>query len=125
MLDKPRILYLFPNSLINSIKHEHSCKILYLFNNANTDGKTPGGGGVATLIFSYVGLGHFLGVQNFEIQYFWGGFRKMNSFGGIKILCIYFFGSPQNWTIFRGHFYAFQGLILRSRYRMEDIFGGL
>ena len=32
MLGKPRILSLFPTRLINSIKHEHSCKILYLFN---------------------------------------------------------------------------------------------
>ena len=30
MLDKPRILSLSPTRLINSIKHEHSCKILYL-----------------------------------------------------------------------------------------------
>ena len=30
MLGKPRILSLFPNSVINSIKHEHSCKILYV-----------------------------------------------------------------------------------------------
>ena len=30
MLGKPRILSLFPTRLINSIKHEHSCKILYL-----------------------------------------------------------------------------------------------
>ena len=29
MLGKPRILSLFPNSVINSIKHEHSCQILY------------------------------------------------------------------------------------------------
>ena len=33
-----------------------------------------------------------------------------------------FWGSSQNWTIFRGHFYAFKGLFLRSRYRMGDIF---
>ena len=32
-------------------------------------------------------------------------------------------GSSQNWTIFRSHFYAFKGLFLKSRYRMEDIFG--
>ena len=31
MLGKPRILSLFPTRLINSIKHEHSCKILYVF----------------------------------------------------------------------------------------------
>ena len=49
MLGKPRILSLFPNSLaslalylffptrlINSIKHEHSCKILYVFSNFDT-----------------------------------------------------------------------------------------
>ena len=29
MLGKPRIVSLFPTRLINSIKHEHSCKILY------------------------------------------------------------------------------------------------
>ena len=32
-------------------------------------------------------------------------------------------GASQNWAIFRGHFYAFYCLFLRSRYRMEDIFG--
>ena len=47
----------------------------------------------------------------------------MNIFGGMKILWI-FLGSLQNWTILRGHFYAFQGLFLRSRYRM-GIFLGL
>ena len=30
ILGKPRILSLSPTSLINSIKHEHSCKILYV-----------------------------------------------------------------------------------------------
>ena len=30
MLGKPRILSLSPIRLINSIKHEHSCKILYI-----------------------------------------------------------------------------------------------
>ena len=29
MLGKPSILSLFPNSFNHSIKHEHSCKILY------------------------------------------------------------------------------------------------
>ena len=46
-----------------------------------------GGGG--TLIFSYIRrLGSFLGVQNFEFQYF-GGFRKINIFWGMKILWIF------------------------------------
>ena len=44
----------------------------------------------------------------------------MNIFWGMKILWIFF------WFItkldYRGHFYAFQGLFLRSRYRMGDIF---
>ena len=35
-----------------------------------------------------------------------------------------FCGSSQNWTIFRGHFFAFLGIFLRSTYRMGDIFGG-
>ena len=30
MLDKPCIYLFFPTRLINSIKHEHSCEILYL-----------------------------------------------------------------------------------------------
>ena len=34
-----------------------------------------------------------------------------------------FGGSSQNWTIFRGHFYAFKGLFLGPIYRMGDIFG--
>ena len=65
----------------------------------------PSGGG--TLIFSYIRrLGSFMGVQNFEFQYFFGVFRKMNYFRG-KILWIFFLGSSQNWTIFRGPFHAF------------------
>ena len=31
MLRKPRILFLFLSSVINKIKHEHSCQILYVF----------------------------------------------------------------------------------------------
>ena len=49
-----------------------------------------------------------------------GVFRKNNIFLGMKILLI-FLGSSQNWSIFRGHFYAFFGLFLRSMYRMGDI----
>ena len=46
----------------------------------------------------------------------------MNIFGGMKFLWIYFWGSSQNWTIFRGHFCAFYGLFLRSRYRIRICF---
>ena len=50
----------------------------------------------------------------------------MNTFWGMKILWIFFFlggGVSQNWTTFRGHLYAFQGLFLRLMYRLGDIFG--
>ena len=88
-----------------------------------------GGGGGGTLIFSYVRrLRSFFffffggGVQNFEFRYFWG-FSKIHIFLSMKILWIFFGGSSQNWTIFRGHFYAFYGLFLRSRYRIGDFWG--
>ena len=49
------------------------------------DGGVVGGGG--TLIVSYIRrLGSFFGVQNFKFQYFLGFFRKINIFGGLKIL---------------------------------------
>ena len=52
-----------------------------------------GGGRGGTLIFSYIRrLGPFLGVQNFEFQYFLRLFRKMNIFWGMKILWIFFLG---------------------------------
>ena len=41
----------------------------------------PGG----TLIFSYIRmLGSFFGVQNFEFQFFWGGFQKNGYFFGYE-----------------------------------------
>ena len=50
-----------------------------------------------------------------------GVFRKINIFWGMKILWIFFGGSSHIWTIFSGHFYAFYGLFLRSRYRIGDV----
>ena len=55
----------------------------------------------------------------------------MNTFWGMKILWIFFIlflffgggGVSQNWTTFRGHLYAFQGLFLRLMYRLGDILG--
>ena len=45
--------------------------------------------------------------------------------GGHEDFVDIFWGSSQNWTIFRGHFYAFyNGLFLRATYRMGDIFLG-
>ena len=61
-----------------------------------------------TLIFSYiyVGSSHFWEFKILNINIL-GVFRKMNIFWGMKILWIFFGGSSQNWTIFRGNFYAF------------------
>ena len=46
----------------------------------------------------------------------------MNIFGYEYFVDI-FWGHSQNWTIFRGHFYAFKGIFLRSRRRMGVFLG--
>ena len=58
-------------------------------------------------------------ISNFNI--FWG-FQKINVFWSIEIfLEIFFFfwggggGSSQNWTVFRGHFYAYQGFPVKEQ----------
>ena len=70
-----------------------------------------------------------LKILNFNI---FGGFQKNEYVWGyedfVDIFFFFFFfgggGSLQNWTIFKGHFYAILGLLLSSRFRMGDIFGG-
>ena len=60
-----------------------------------------------TLIFSYIGrLEPFLGfkILNFNI---FGGFQKIEYFLGYEDFVDIFWGSSQNWTIFRGNFHAF------------------
>ena len=65
------------------------------------------GGGGGTLIFSYIRrLGPFFWVQNFEFRYFFGFSEKLIFFVYENFVDI-FLGSSQNWTILRGHFYAF------------------
>ena len=66
----------------------------------------------------HVGSGHFC-VRSFEFHYFCD-FQK-NDFWVWRFVG-YFEESSQNWTIFRGHFYAYQGLYLRSMYSMGDIY---
>ena len=69
-----------------------------------------GGGGGCTLIFSCIlRLGLLFWVQTFfEFQYFLGFSEKLISWGGgMKILWIFFGGSSQNWTLFKGHFFTF------------------
>ena len=69
-----------------------------------------GGGGGGTLIFSYIRrLWLFLGLKilnfNFFLFLFWGGGCSDD------FVDIFFWGGRggviTNWTIFRGHFYAF------------------
>ena len=68
-------------------------------------GTRPPSGG--TLIFSYIRrLWSFFWVQNFEFQYFLC-FQKNKHLFGYEDFDDIFCRSSQNWTIFRGHFYAF------------------
>ena len=71
------------------------------------------GGGEGTLIFSYIRrLGSFFfwfKILNFNI---FGGFQKNKYFGGYEGFIDIFLGSSQDWTIFRGYFYAFYDLFL-------------
>ena len=45
----------------------------------------------------------------------------MNILLGMKILWI-FYGGYHKIGLYRGHFYAFLGLFLRTRYRIGDMF---
>ena len=67
-------------------------------------------------------LGSFIWfkILNFNI---FGGFQKNKYFLGYEDFVDICLGSSQNWTIFRGHFYAFKGRYLRSWYRMGIFFG--
>ena len=60
-----------------------------------------------TLIFLYIQtLGSFWGFKNLNLIIF-GGFQIFFFGGGYEDFVDIFLGSPQNWTIFRGHFYIF------------------
>ena len=54
-------------------------------------------------------------ILNFNISL---GFQKNEKKFGYEDFVDIFLGSSQNWTIFKGHFYVFKGIFLRSRYRM-------
>ena len=66
--------------------------------------KVPGG--KLCYFHIYIGSGHYLGFKllNFIIFFFLGG-------GGVQKN--EYFGSSQNWTGFRGNFFAILGLFLR------------
>ena len=57
--------------------------------------------------------------MNFNL---FGGFQKNKYFWGMKILWIFLGGHHKIGLYLWGHFYAFWGLFLRSRYRIRDIF---
>ena len=65
-----------------------------------------GGGGVLLYFNTYVGSGYFLGFKILNFNIFWV-FQKIEYFCGYEYFVEIFLGSSQNWTIFRGHFYAF------------------
>ena len=46
-------------------------------------------------------------------------------FFGVGRFCGYFLGSSENWTIFRGHFYAFKSLFLRVKVLNVGYFWGV
>ena len=87
------------------------------------------GGGVLWYFHTYIGSGHFFGfkILNLTIIIIFfllgggGGSEKIFFWGDEDFVDI-FGGSTQNWTIFRGHFYVFKGIFLRSSYRMGDTF---
>ena len=77
--------------------------------------RVGGGGGVLGYFYTYVGSGQVLGFKNLNFNicwfFFWwwwgGGGVQKKYFLGYEDFVDIFGGSSQNWTIFRGHFYAF------------------
>ena len=66
----------------------------------------PGGGGGGGGGVTYVGSGYFFGFKILNFIIFWG-FQKNKYFLGYEDFVDIFFGSSQNWAIFRGHFFVF------------------
>ena len=64
------------------------------------------GGGVLWYFHTYVGSFHFFGFEILNFIIFWG-FQKKEYVMGYEDFMDIFWGSSQNWTIFRGHFNAF------------------
>ena len=64
-------------------------------------------------IFIYIGSAIFFGIKILHFNIFWGFQKKY--FLGYEDFVDTFWGSSQNWTSFRGRFYAFYGHFLWSR----------
>ena len=85
-----------------------------------------GGGEEGTLKFfihTYA-WGYFLGFKILNFNIFWGFQKKKKHFFRYEDFVDIFWGSPQNWPLFRGHFYALCGLFLKPTYKMGDKFLG-
>ena len=83
----------------------------------------PGGMG-GTLIFSYIRrLGSFLGVQNFEFQYFWG-FSERFIFWGVLRFCGYFWGVITKLNYIKGSFLCILGSFLKVTVQNGGYFWG-
>ena len=61
-------------------------------------------GGYSEIFIRRLGLFFGFKILNFNI---FGGFQKNGKKIGYEDFVDIFLGSPQNWTIYRGHFYAF------------------
>ena len=68
---------------------------------------SQGGGGGTLKFLYYVGSGYFFGFKILNFNIFGGFQKKMLGGGGYEDFVDIYFGSQQNWPIFRGHFYAF------------------
>ena len=79
-----------------------------------------GGGGCTLILFSYIRrLGSFFGIQNFEFQYFWGVFRKMNIFLGYEDFAD-IFSTKLNYI--KGSFLCILGSFLKVNVKNGGIF---
>ena len=80
-------------------------------------------GGVLWYFHTYVGSGHFLGVKNLNFNIF-GGFQKNKYFFGYEDF-VHIFGGHHKIGLYLGVIsMQFSFFLLRSMYRMGDIFWG-
>ena len=89
----------------------------HIFANCRRGGGGGVGGEVVLWYFqTNVGGGNFFGFKILKFSFF--GFLEKWIFFGYEDFVDIFGGSSQYLTVFRGHFYAFLGLFLRSMYRV-------
>ena len=80
-------------------------------------------GGVGTLIFSHIRrLGLFFWIKNYEFQFFWGVFTKMDIILGYEDFVDIFWGSSQNWASLRVISMHFRVFFFKVNVQNWDIF---